>query len=138
MAVVKADNPVHRHGKALIVRGNQGGAPAGPDELDELFEYTVRCGLVEVSRGFVGQDQVGAISQRARYGDALLLAAGKLARTVCEALSQPERREKFLCPGFCLRAGGAGNQLWKHHVFQCREVRQEMVKLVDKTYVLAP
>ncbi len=44
---------------------------------------------VEIARGFIGKDQLGAISQGPRDRHPLLLTRGKLARIMTEFIAQP-------------------------------------------------
>jgi hypothetical protein len=71
------------------------------------------------------------------HGDALLLAARKLARAVVEPLGEPERGKQLPGPLRRLTAQLAGNQLGQDHVFLGGKVGQQVVELVDETKVVA-
>ena len=49
---------------------------------------------VEVARRLVGEQSAGSRDERARDRDALLLAAGELARLVVEAVAEPDALER--------------------------------------------
>ena len=84
---------------------------------------------VQISRGFVSQDQIGSVNQRARHGHTLLLASGEFAGFVMQAVSQADFRKERTCffdalgdRPFLHEAGEVG-------IFQGRKFRQEMMKL---------
>src|SRR5882757_5908783 len=59
---------------------------------------------VEIARGLVGEHELGAVGERARDGDALLLADGKLARVIREPVRESDaleelRRERAIAAG---------------------------------------
>ena len=58
---------------------DQNGMP-GVMQFVKQFQDHGLVRFVEIARGLVGQNQFRLIDQRAGDGDALLLAAGKLAR----------------------------------------------------------
>ena len=49
---------------------------------------------VEISGGFVGQNNRGVVDQGAGDGDALFLAAGELVGAVAHALAEPDAGSK--------------------------------------------
>ena len=55
-------------------------------EFLEQAEYLLAVGTVEVARRLIGEDHVGARHDGARYGHALLLAAGQLMGEVLGAV----------------------------------------------------
>ena len=64
-------------------------------ELADDLHDLVRGPRVEIAGRLVGQQQLGGVDQRARDRDALLLAAGELARRSC-ARGRPGRAaERF-------------------------------------------
>ena len=89
-----AEHPVHLGGDPLIVGGDEGGAAFAADQAQEFGEDDVGGGLVEIAGGLVGEDQSGPVGERAGDGDALLLAAGELARPVGQAFGEAERAEQ--------------------------------------------
>ena len=68
--------------------------PSLADQAEEFGEDDVGGGLVEIAGGLVGEDQSGPVGERAGDGDALLLAARKLARPVGQPLGEAERAEQ--------------------------------------------
>ena len=93
-ALVEPQNPVHLGGDPLVVGGDQGGAAFLADQAEEFGEDDVGGGLVEIAGGLVGEDQSRAVGERAGDRDALLLAAGELARAVGQPLGEAERAEQ--------------------------------------------
>ncbi len=87
MPLVEPQDAVHLGGDALIVGGDEGGAAFVADQLQEFGEHDVGRTLVEIAGGLVGEDEDGAVGERAGDGDALLLAAGELARPVGKSVS---------------------------------------------------
>ena len=79
--------------------------PSPRTRLQEFGEDDVGGRLVEIAGGLVGEDQSGPVGERAGDGDALLLAAGKLARAVGQAVGEAERAEQRFGP--LPRLGGA-------------------------------
>ena len=92
---------------------------------------------VEVARGLVGEDEAGAVHERARDGDALLLAAGELRRAVAEPLAEPELFEQRSRPRLRLAAERLPADHGRHRdVLQRRELRQQVVELEDEADLL--
>jgi hypothetical protein len=65
------------------VRGHQDGGTGGMNVLEDTQDF-MRASGVEVSRGFVGEHDIGLIGHRAGDGDALLFSAGKfMGKATC-------------------------------------------------------
>ena len=62
----------------------------------EEVEHFRGTGGIQVAGGFVGEDHIGIGDDGAGDGDALLLAAGKLAGEVVEAIVQADELERGL------------------------------------------
>ena len=91
---------------------------------------------VERARGFIGEDHLSAVHQRAGNTDALLLAAGKLRGLVIDAIAQAKPLEQFLRAHqtlFPLRSGVNGGDF---DVLRRRQVRQQMIALENKAEML--
>src|SRR5271165_16262 len=69
------------------------------------------------------------IDQRARDGNALLLAAGKLRGKMLDSVGEADAHEGSAGFGFI---GGAVKILGEHHVFESGEIRDEMELLKDE------
>ncbi|HSJ98100.1 MAG TPA: hypothetical protein VLC53_13550, partial [Myxococcota bacterium] len=61
--------------------------------LEQQLDHVLAGGRVEVAGGLVGEQQPRLAHEGARHRDALLLAAGELARIVAEALAQADALE---------------------------------------------
>ena len=64
--------------------------------LREQIDDILAIGAVEIARWFVGENELGPHDQRAADGDALLLAAGKLARQMMPPRRKPEHLEDLI------------------------------------------
>ncbi len=82
--------PVHLRGNVEIVGGDNGGEARGAHQLPERGKDPVGGAGVEIAGRLVGEKDARRIGDRARNGDALLLAAGQLRRPVRQALLEPE------------------------------------------------
>jgi hypothetical protein len=74
------------------VRNDDDGVAAPCQTLQEGQHFRAAL-AVQRPGGLVGQDDLAAVHQRARDGDALLLAARQLGGPVLETLGQPQRRQ---------------------------------------------
>jgi hypothetical protein len=88
--------------------------------------------LVKIAGRLVGEDQRRLVGQRARNGDALLLAARQLRRAMVEPLRQPENAEE-LVGALARRVGlGIAHELGNDHILARSEFGQQMVELIDE------
>jgi hypothetical protein len=84
---------------------------------------------VEISGGFIGEDQGGTVAQGARDGDALLLAAGELGGTVIEAGTKADLVEELGAADGISLSGEAGREF---DVLERGEFREEVIGLEDE------
>ena len=91
---------------------------------------------VQVAGGLVHQHHVRAAHQCPGDGDALALPAGELSRAVIQPVghAHPLQHPRRPAPG--LRPRHAGDKQRHAHVFPGVELRQQVVKLVDKAQAL--
>jgi hypothetical protein len=75
------------------VRRDQGGHALGADDGAEQAHDLLAGFLVELAGGLVGQQQLWPAGERAGDGDALLLAAGELARPLPGVIGQAHERQ---------------------------------------------
>src|ERR1700719_2830833 len=99
-------------------------------KLAQKLQHDPLVRFVQISRRFVGKNELRVIDQSAGHGHALLLASGKLSRKMREAVRQPDARERRAC---FLLVRGAVKILREHHVFERRQVRYEGELLADKS-----
>jgi hypothetical protein len=78
--------------------GDHDDGVALPREVLEQRQDLGAARAVEGSGGLVGEDDLAAVHERPRNGDALLLAARELIRPVLEPLRQPQHREQRARP----------------------------------------
>src|SRR3989344_988002 len=70
------DAPTDRIHDRFIVRRKQHGGAQIIDTLED-FNDIMRIHGIEIARRLIGDQDIGLIDERARYSNALLLAAGK-------------------------------------------------------------
>src|SRR5262245_18139517 len=90
------------------------------------------CGLrVEVTRGLVGEKNLGPIHERASDRNPLLLSAGKLNRVVIQAVFETDPLQQICgaATGVIFTADLRGH----HHVLQSGQRRQQLAALEDET-----
>ncbi len=128
MAVSKLDAAVGLARDVRVVRHHQDGV-AGVVQFAENLEDHCFVGLVEISGGLVGENDLRLIDQRARNGHSLLLAAGELRGEMRQAVAESHTLQRFLG---LLFVRDAMEILRKHHIFKSREIRHEMKLLEDE------
>ena len=64
-------------------------------QLPKNSEHDGFVGFIQVAGRLVGQDKFGVVDERARYGHALLFAAGKLRGKMREAVGEAHAAERF-------------------------------------------
>ena len=72
---MKADNSIHFACKSLIMGCNKGRSPLAAHKIQKFRKNDIRCGLVQISGGFVRQNQLGPVRKSPRDGNPLLLPA---------------------------------------------------------------
>ena len=72
-------DPIAGFGNDGIVRGQEQSFAAFFDDILKQFKGALGVGSVEVAGWFVCQNDTRIVSQRARDGDPLLFASGKMA-----------------------------------------------------------
>jgi len=129
---VKSDHSVHLARETFVVRRDQRGAAFAPNEAEELAEHGIGGVLVEIACRLVGENERRFVCESPGYGDALLLAAGKLGRPVIEPLRQSKRAKQLSRPLVRGRGIRAVDQLRKHHILDRIELGQQVMELVDE------
>ena len=98
-------------------------------------EHVVGGLRVEVAGRLVGQQHPGAVGDRAGDGDSLLFAAGQFRRAMALALSETEIGEQFARAGRGLSAREPRDHLRQDEILERRELRQQVMELVDEADV---
>ena len=93
---------------------------------------------IEIAGRLVGEEQARRVGDRARDGDALLLAAGQFGRTVSRRAPSPRKPSSCSARSFASACDRPRMSLRHHDVLERREFRQEMVELVDEADLHAP
>jgi len=132
---VSLNSPV---GQIKVMRHHDRCQGEGFAQLPDKLENRTPGFGVKVAGGLIGQQNLGLHDQGPGQGDPLLLAAGKLAHFVGGAVQHPDPlQEIFRIPGK-LGALLPGNKPGQENVFQGIELREQMVKLKNKTNHLIP
>ncbi len=128
MAVGQFDAAVGLTRDVRVVRHHQNRV-SGVVQFAENLEDDRFVGLVEISGGFVGKNDLRLIDQRARNGHALLLAAGELCGEMRQAVAEAHALQRFL--GLLL-VRDAVEILREHHVFKRGKIRHKVELLEDE------
>src|SRR5262249_41601093 len=134
LAALQYQHAVHAGGERQVVRRHQRGDARVSDELQQLVEDVGRGCWIEVAGWLIGQQQLGRVGERARYGGALLLSARQLGGLVREALTQSEHGEQLFGASLTGAARNTADHLWQQHVLERGKFRQQLVKLVDEAH----
>ena len=128
VAVSKLDAAVRLTRDVRVVRHHQDGMASIMQFTENLDDHRF-VGLVEISGGLVGENDLRLIDQRARNGNALLFATGKLRGEMRQPLAEAHAPQRF----FSLRfVRDTVEILCEHHVFNRRKIRHEMELLEDE------
>ena len=104
MAVAHFDDALGAGGDFAVVGDEDHRVALGGQLLEQLHHLDAAL-AVEGAGGFVGEDHVAAVHQRAGDGDALLLPAGELVRAVAGAALQAQAAQQFGGAGAALGCG---------------------------------
>src|SRR5438128_483020 len=132
--VAHAHDPLGVRGYVRLVGDHDDGLAQVVQALEDRQDLGARP-RVEVSGGLVGEDHRRVVEERACDRDALLLAAGELARPVVYAVAETdllERRERALSPGVPIAAVDE----WQLDVLDRVQPREQVVRLKDEADVL--
>ena len=106
--------------------------PVWRTRSSSVFEHALAGRVVEVAGRLVAEQDLGVVGERAGDRDALLLAAREPRRPVSGARREADLLEKRRRLFPRLPARRRGDHLRQHDVFERREFRQQVVKLVDE------
>ena len=81
--------------------------------------------VIETSRGFIGQQKLGASGQRSRKCYTLRLTPGQFSRTVRTSMFQTYFIELMVGYGRSCRILLTTHEQGHHHVFPCRELGKQ-------------
>src|SRR6266550_3108754 len=90
-AVFHLMDPIAGFGDDGIVRGQEQSFAAFLDDILKQFKGALGVGSIEVAGWFIGQNDTRIVSQRARDGDPLLFASGKMAARSAQFVAQTYR-----------------------------------------------
>ena len=136
LAVLDFDDAVGVFGDVAVVGNEDDGVAFGVQFAEDFHDFFATV-AVKRAGGFVGEDDLSAVHERTGDGDALLLAAGELARFVFGAFAEAEAGEQrfgTFFPCFAVRTGVDGGD---GDVFPGFEVGKQVVALEDEADVFA-
>src|SRR5712675_1266811 len=111
-----------------IVRNHEDGVP-GIVQLAENLQHDGFVDFVEVTGGFVGENQLWLVDQRACDGYALLLSAGKLRGKMSQAIAQADSLQRFASLPLVRHTVKI---LGEHNVFDGGQIGDQMKLLKDE------
>ena len=98
LTIFHAKNSVGRLDKAVIMSDDDDRRFPVSTELSQQTKNFGTGSRIQLAGWFVSQHKFWLLEQRSRNGDALLLAAGKLMRTMIEPVAKPNLLEHFNGP----------------------------------------
>ena len=137
-AVAQMDATVADGGGLLAVGDEQEGGARLVGQLAQEGENVGAVGGIEVAGGFVGENQVGPVDQRAGDGDALLFAAGELGGQGGGAMGEADAVEEAMDAGALFGRGNADELERQRDVFLGGERGQQVEKLEHRADVPTP
>ncbi len=140
VAVAHRDDAVGVGGDVGFVGDDDDGHALLAVERDQGLHDLVRGAGVEIAGRLVGEQQARRVDQRARDGDALLLAARELARRVALAVAeaeQPQRPARPLDARLAARRPGRRVIKGQADVLDRAGARQQIEALEDEAEALA-
>ena len=121
-------------GQVRVVRGHDHRTITVPTDITQQIVELFRGALVEIPRGFVGDDQRRLGDQCPRHRGALLFPAREFAGKVTATWTHPDPFEDRLRPLDCLTSADAGNNQRKSHVLLGREFRKQVMILKHESH----
>src|SRR4051794_16567189 len=98
LTVAQDDDPVGDGRRVRVVGDHDHGLAEVVDRVAQQAEDLVGGLRVQVAGRLVGEHDRRTVDQRARHGDALLLAAGELGRAVREPVGQADGVDQLVVP----------------------------------------
>ena len=131
-AAVELADPITRGGEALVMCDDDGRQLRLNLQLADQLPHLLPRPRIEISRRFIGEEQLRSGDQRARERDTLPFTTGQFSRSMRRTCRKPDPIEQShrAVPRLALRS--SGYQMRHHHVFKRRKLRQQMMKLKDK------
>jgi hypothetical protein len=115
------------------VRDEHDGAPTFAIELLQQLHDTLTGGAVEITGGFVGEENLRFVHEGAREGDALLFSPRELLRKVVRTVAESHAGEQVGGAGRGLAYTHPARQFEGHlHVFERREGGDQLKALEDE------
>jgi len=134
------NHPAIEHGDAIAQRAHDVHLMRDHDnretqtavDFGQQIEHLARGLWVERAGGLIAQQHLGAIGERARNADALLLPARKLRRIFIALVSQTHQCQQFINARFDLRISQFTGDAQRHgHVLRDRARTQKIEMLKD-------
>ena len=129
-------DPVGHRGGRGLVGDHDHGLVELVDGLAQQAQHLLGGVRVQVAGRLVGEQHGGPVHERARHGDALLLAAGELRRPVRQPVAQADRVDQLVEP--LLVGVAAGERQRQDDVLRGGQDRDEVERLEDEAQAVAP
>ena len=131
-AVEQMDGAIGVLRKTRVVRDHADGGAAGVQFLEQIHDRFA-VARIEVAGRFVRQEDGRLARERARDRDALLLAAGELARQMFRAMRHADALERFVHECFALARAHAAIGQRQFDVLVNGQVADEVEALENET-----
>ena len=91
---------------------------------------------IQTTGWFVCQNNCRIVNQSPRYRYPLFLTSRQFIRFMRSPVNQSHEIQNLHGTVICLFGRNACNEGGNHHIFQCRKLRQQLMKLENKTDIL--
>ena len=119
-------------GQVLIVGHDNEGPAVGTRHAEQQIDDGLAGVGIEVSGGFIREEDGGVVDEGAGDGDPLLLAAAQFRWQVVQAFGKPHPPEKLA--SFFGRGYSADHRR-DEDIFQCRQLGQQEIRLENESHV---
>lgn len=134
-AVGQPDLPVGPVRQFLVVSDDDKGLVFGSTELPHEFMQSFSRTAIQIAGRFVSQNDLRLVEEGPGQSHSLQLPTGELTRFVVFTLGQTDFVEQLPGGTGDIPERSAVDDTGHDHIFKCRELRQEMMKLEHKSYV---
>ena len=134
-AIAEMDGAICSACELFVVSDDNEGLSETVTEIEKEAVELSLVGTVEAAAGFVGEDDGGFIDECSRHSHALFFAAGELRGLVVGTFAEPHEVQQLQGALACLLAAVSSDKSGNHHIFQRRELRQQLMELEDEAYL---
>ena len=113
-SAIEHDDTICKIGNSLIVSDHHDTQAGGMLPLEEIKNLLTRF-FIEVAGGFVGQEYIGTINQRAGDGDPLAFPARQFSGTMRQAVFETEGLEQLQRP-ITIHSDARAGHAWQEYI----------------------